>query len=82
MKNCFRGLDLRSPAIDKQFDAGDVARVVGCEEGHGLGDLVFRPRSAKRRRRRCLSRESLNLLLAEARRRVARCDDGARCHKR
>jgi len=33
-------LDLGHAAVDEEFDAGDVAGVVGGEEGDGLGDLV------------------------------------------
>ena len=33
-------LHLGETAIDKQFRACDVAAAIGCEEHHGLGDLI------------------------------------------
>ena len=36
----FLDLDLRKSPIDKQFDPGDVARVVGGEKRHCFGYLL------------------------------------------
>ena len=73
--------DLRASAVDKQLDAGDVARVIRGEEGHRFGNLVRLAYPAKRSGLGDLQAVGRNLLVIHLEfRLVPRRDNDARRH--
>ena len=74
-------LDLRCPAIHKEFDAGDEAAVIRGEKKDRLGNFFRRAGPPQRSRGGGLRRELLDLLIAQSKLRlVASCNDRSRTH--
>ena len=69
-------LDLRCPAIHKEFDAGDEAAVIRGEKNDRLGNFFRRAGPPQRSRGGGLRLELLDLLIAQSKLRlVASCND-------